>query len=77
MGIGGLTTVNTNGDKKMKIKDAKNVSISIDNEGMWYCFDGYSAFKEIEDEEFHEKRKEFLRAGEALREYVGYDEFID
>ena len=60
----------------MKIKDAKYVSECADNEGVWYCFDGYSDFNDIEDEKFHELRKSFCKAGEELLEYIGFDEFL-
>ena len=57
----------------MKAKDANEVARCIEWEGMWYCFNGYSAFPEIEDEKFHELRNAFLDAGHALQEYVGYE----
>ena len=42
----------------------------MQNEGFFYCFDSYSEFTEVKDEEFHRLRKAFLDAGEALRKYV-------
>jgi len=58
----------------MKCKDGNYVASCIEKEGMWYCFDGYSHFKEIEDEKFHELREAFLEAGEKLRDYVGCED---
>jgi hypothetical protein len=39
-------------------------------EGIDYCFEHYSSFKEIEDEEFHKLRLEFLESMKKIREYV-------
>jgi hypothetical protein len=42
----------------------------MDNEGIDYCFEHYSSFEEIEDEEFHKLRLEFLESMKKIREYV-------
>lgn len=47
-----------------------NVHYAIDNEGFDYCFDGYSSWEEIEDEEFHRLRKEYLTAVNNLKNYI-------
>jgi hypothetical protein len=39
-------------------------------EGIDYCFERYSSFKEIEDKEFHKLRLEFLDSMKKIREYV-------
>lgn len=39
-------------------------------EGFHYCFEGYSDFKEIEDEEFHKLRLEYLSSAKSLENYV-------
>jgi hypothetical protein len=40
------------------------------NEGIDYCFEHYSRFEEIKDEEFHKLRLEFLSSMFKIREYV-------
>ncbi|HNI02689.1 MAG TPA: hypothetical protein PLO94_10065 [Chitinophagales bacterium] len=40
------------------------------NEGFHYCFKNYSNFTEIQDEEFHKLRKEYLRTSEELENYI-------
>jgi hypothetical protein len=57
----------------------ENVSYRMDAEGFHYCFQSYSNFEEIEDEEFHELRKEYLRISDKLEKYVKnkLDEEID
>jgi hypothetical protein len=42
----------------------------MDNEGIDYCFEHYSSFEEIKDEEFHKLRLEFLSGMKKIREYV-------
>jgi hypothetical protein len=39
-------------------------------EGIDYCFEHYSRFEEIKDEEFHKLRLEFLSSMHKIREYV-------
>ena len=46
------------------------VSYRMDNEGIDYCFEHYSSFKEIKDEEFHKLRLEFLDSMRKIRKYV-------
>lgn len=41
----------------------------IREEGIDYCFESYSNWEEIEDEEFHNLRKKFLR---AMNDIIGY-----
>jgi archaellum component FlaC len=48
----------------------KAVQYRMDNEGIDYCFDGYSNWDEIEDEEFHKLRLEFLDSMKKIRQYV-------
>ena len=47
-----------------------DVKYRMNNEGIDYCFENYSSFKEIEDEEFHKLRLEFLDSMKKIREYV-------
>lgn len=51
-------------------EDYEMVRYRMDDEGMEYCFKYYSTFEEIEDEEFHKLREEFLESSAKLREYV-------
>lgn len=51
-------------------EDYEMVRYRMDDEGMEYCFKHYSTFEEIEDEEFHKLREEFLESSTKLREYV-------
>lgn len=51
-------------------EDYEMVRYRIESEGMEYCFKYYSTFEEIEDEEFHKLREEFLESSTKLREYV-------
>ena len=46
------------------------VEYRMDNEGMDYCFEHYSSFEEIKDEEFHRLRNNFLTSMKEIREYV-------
>jgi hypothetical protein len=46
------------------------VQYRMDNEGIDYCFEHYSSFEEIKDEEFHKLRLEFLSSMFKIREYV-------
>lgn len=48
----------------------ENVSYRMDAEGFHHCFQGYSDFEEIEDEEFHKLREEYLKISTKLEEYV-------
>jgi hypothetical protein len=48
----------------------KAVKYRMNNEGIDYCFEHYSSFEEIEDEEFHKLRQEFLESMKKIREYV-------
>ena len=42
----------------------------MDNEGIDYCFEHYSNWEEIEDDEFHKLRLEFLSSMDKIRKYV-------
>lgn len=39
---------------------------AMSEEGLYYCFDGYSNWEDVEDETFHEKRKAFLKSANEL-----------
>ena len=62
-------------DKNIKkleedLDNFRSVQYRMDNEGIGYCFEHYSSFEEIEDEEFHKLRLEFLDSMKKIREYV-------
>lgn len=47
-----------------------DVAYRMDAEGFNYCFNGYSSWDNIKDEEFHRLRLEYLEAAQKLRSYV-------
>jgi hypothetical protein len=62
-------------DKNIKkleedLENFKAVQYRMDDEGMDYCFEHYSSFEEIEDEEFHKLRNELLERMKKIRSYV-------
>jgi hypothetical protein len=62
-------------DKNIKkleedLDNFRSVQYRMDNEGIGYCFDGYSDWDEIEDEEFHKLRNELLESMKKIRSYV-------
>lgn len=57
----------------MKAHEAENwsnVHYRMENEGFHYCFKHYSSFEEIEDEKFHQLRKQYLEIALELEQYV-------
>lgn len=62
-------------DKNIKkleenLDNFRAVRYRMDNEGIDYCFESYSDWDEIEDEEFHKLRLEFLDSMKKIRSYV-------
>jgi hypothetical protein len=53
-----------------KLENFKAVQYRMGDKGMDYCFEHYSSFEEIEDEEFHKLRNEFLDSMKKIRSYV-------
>ena len=53
-----------------EIENWQAVHYRMDNEGIDYCFEHYSNWEEIEDEEFHKLRLEFLDSMDKIRKYV-------
>ncbi len=53
-----------------ELEDWQMVQYRMSNEGIDYCFEHYSSFEEIKDEEFHKLRLEFLESMKKIREYV-------
>lgn len=39
-------------------------------EGFHYCFDGYSSWEDIKDEEFHKLRLNYLKSAKLLQQYI-------
>jgi hypothetical protein len=55
----------------MKLRE---VAACVENEGFDYAFRHYSDFKEVKDVEFHILRQAYVKAAEALAEYLVLDE---
>lgn len=55
---------------EQELDSFENVSYRMINEGLSYCFKHYSSFREVEDEEFHRLRNEFLTSMKNIEEYV-------
>lgn len=53
-----------------QLENFEMVKVRIRQEGFHYCFKHYSNFEEIEDERFHELRKQYLETAEMLEKYV-------
>lgn len=59
------------GEKLEALVEAlEGVKYRMEAEGFHYCFKSYSTFEEVEDEHFHELRKAYLEAADALERYV-------
>jgi hypothetical protein len=52
------------------LENWESVQYRMKNEGIDYCFESYSHWDEIKDEEFHRLRLEFLRTMNELRNYI-------
>ena len=55
---------------KTELENWESVQYRINEEGFEYCFKGYSDWKEIKDENFHELRLGFLKSMEDISEYI-------
>jgi hypothetical protein len=53
-----------------ELENWQAVSYRMDNEGIDYCFESYSHWDEIKDEEFHRLRLGFLQYMKEIREYI-------
>jgi hypothetical protein len=53
-----------------ELENWERVRYRMDAEGFAYCFDGYSQWDEIEDEEFHRLRNDFLKSMKDLKDYI-------
>jgi Trm5-related predicted tRNA methylase len=48
----------------------RSLHYRMDEEGFDYCFDGYSNWEDIKDEEFHKLRLQYLQSAKDLRQYI-------
>ena len=55
---------------EVELENWQAVDYRMRYEGIDYCFEHYSRFEEIKDEEFHKLRLEFLSSMFKIREYV-------
>lgn len=53
--------------------ERERVRSAIQSEGFSYAFIHYSAFRDVEDPEFHRLREAYCIAHEALQAYIGED----
>jgi hypothetical protein len=53
-----------------ELENWQSVQYRMDGEGFDYCFESYSSWDEIKDEEFHRLRLGFLQHMKELREYI-------
>jgi hypothetical protein len=61
--------------KKLKeleddLDNFRSVHYRMRNEGIDYCFEHYSSFEEIKDEEFHKLRLDLIDNMKKIRKYV-------
>ncbi len=52
------------------IEDWKSIKYRIKEEGIEYTFKHYSDFKEIQDQEFHQKRLKLIESMSDIEEYI-------
>jgi hypothetical protein len=53
-----------------ELENWEAVHYRMDNEGIDYCFEHYSSFEEIKDEEFHKLRLDLIDNMKKIRKYV-------
>lgn len=53
-----------------ELENWQSVQYRMEEEGIDYCFEHYSHWEEIKDEEFHRLRLGFLQYMKEIREYV-------
>jgi len=62
--------------KPQEAEDWVFLHSKMEQEGFHYCFKHYSNFEEIEDEEFHKLRNQYLEIADQLKKYVE-DKFFE
>lgn len=64
-------TINLKLMKTAKEKEIwESCQYRMNEEGFDYCFDGYSKWDEIKDENFHKLRESYLESAKNLKEYI-------
>lgn len=53
---------------EQELENWQSLRYRMENEGVDYCFEHYSSWEEIKDEEFHNLREQFLDTLTRLRE---------
>lgn len=53
---------------EQELENWQSLRYRMENEGIDYCFEHYSRWEEIQDEEFHKLRVQFLETLTKLRE---------
>ena len=53
-----------------ELENWERVQYRMDEEGIDYCFESYSRWDEIKDEEFHRLKNEFLKSMKDLKDYI-------
>ncbi len=53
-----------------ELENLKMVQYRMVADGFHYCFKHYSSFTDIEDEKFHELRKQYLESAKQLKDYI-------
>lgn len=66
----GLSSFTIEDEEETDLEKWESVQYRMDEEGFDYCFEGYSHWTEIKDQEFHRLRKQFLNSMEELRNYI-------
>jgi hypothetical protein len=66
----GLSSLDIVDEEETDLEHWESVQYKMDDEGFEYCFDGYSHWDEIKDQEFHRLRKQYLNSVEELRNYI-------
>jgi hypothetical protein len=56
--------------KKKEKFDMKYVKSVVENEGFDYAMRDYSEFEEVDDEEFHRLRMQYIEAAKELENYI-------
>lgn len=57
-------------DTELELEIWKSLQYRIREEGMDYCFNGYSNWDEIDDNGFHELRNFYINIGRDLQRYT-------
>lgn len=69
--MAGPHTLGQKGENIMTEKQRKYVRHTVEGEGFDYTFRYYTEFKEVSDRTFHKLRKNYIKAANALDDYIG------